>query len=147
MRPRLRAVLTAALFFAGMNAAVAASPVGQWNVTFYLEPNLTKGVTQGVCYKADGTWFSTTFAGWHGGWFQKGDRFRWYGITSVPALGTAQFGQMSSGKHATGEAAHFDPGTGATVTNSNWVASKAGSICGPPASGTAARSGRDPAKP
>ena len=70
MRTRLRAVLTAALFFAGADAAVAASPVGQWNVTFYIEPNLAKGATQGVCYEPDGTWFSTTFAGWHGGWFQ-----------------------------------------------------------------------------
>src|SRR5689334_22921583 len=84
MRTRLRAVLTAASFFAGADAAMAASPVGQWNVTFYQEPNLTKGATQGVCYQADGTWFSTTFATWHGVWFQKGDRLRWYGTTSVP---------------------------------------------------------------
>ena len=82
MRTCYKAALTAAAFFVGMNAAMAASPVGQWNVTFYREPSLAKGATQGICYKSDGTWYSSTFSNWHGDWFQKGDRFRWYGETS-----------------------------------------------------------------
>ena len=94
LRTCYKAALTAAAFFVGMNAAMAASPVGQWNAKFYIEPNLAKGATQGVCYEPDGTWFSTTFAGWHGGWFQDGDRFRWYGTTGT--VGTAEFGQVSS---------------------------------------------------
>jgi hypothetical protein len=41
--------------------AMAASPVGQWNITFYLEPGLGTGATQGICYLANGTWFSIHF--------------------------------------------------------------------------------------
>jgi hypothetical protein len=144
MRTCYKAVLAATACFVGMNAAMAASPVGQWNVTFHVEPSLTKGATQGVCYKSDGTWYSSTFSNWHGDWFQKGDRFRWYG--EAGSLGTAEFGQASFANFAAGEVAHFDAGTGGTVSVGNWVATKVGATCRPPAA-AAARTGRDPAKP
>jgi hypothetical protein len=146
LRTCYKAALTAAAFFVGMNAAMAASPVGQWNVTFYEEPSLAKGATQGICYKSDGTWYSSTFSNWHGDWFQKGDRFRWYGETS--SLGTAEYGQFAFAKLVTGEHAHFDRGTGGSESAGNWVASKVGAKCQPPASAAAAaRGGPDPAKP
>src|SRR4051794_41946857 len=112
MRTCYKAVLAATACFVGMNAAMAASPVGQWNVTFHVEPSLTKGATQGVCYKSDGTWYSSTFSNWHGDWFQKGDRFRWYG--EAGSLGTAEFGQASFANFAAGAGAHLDARTRGT---------------------------------
>src|SRR5690348_7231568 len=114
MRTRYRVALAAAAFFVGTNAATAASPVGQWNVTFYVEPNLAKAATQGVCYRSDGSWFSTTLGGWHGAWFQDGERFRWFGTAG--SLGTAEFGQISFANLAAGEVAHFDAATGGTIS-------------------------------
>ena len=40
MRNLHKVALTVATFFVGMNAAMAASPVGQWNVTFFFKPGL-----------------------------------------------------------------------------------------------------------
>ena len=94
MRTRLRAVLTAALFFAGADAAMAASPVGHWSVRFFSEPGLTPGATQDICVLPDGTWVSDTFSGWQGTWFQEGDSLRWNGTTG--AILTSAFGAFDS---------------------------------------------------
>lgn len=130
--------LVPSLLLMGMGNAFAASPVGQWNVTFYLEPGLTAGATQGICFRANGTWFSTTFSNWNGDFFQKGDRFRWYGDTG--ALGTAEFGQFVNNTQIAGEFAHFFvPGTPpVTSSRGNWRATKVGNTCGAPASSEAA---------
>jgi hypothetical protein len=105
-----KTVLASSVFlgmaFGTAASAMAASPVGQWNITFFLEPGLVPGSTQGICYKADGTWFSTTFSNWNGDWFQNGDRLRWYGKTGAP-LGTAEFGQFIKNVLFGGEFAHF----------------------------------------
>jgi hypothetical protein len=118
--------------------AMAASPVGQWNITFYLEPGLGTGATQGICYLANGTWFSTTFSNWKGDWFEKGDRFRWYGRTG-PVLATAEFGQFISNTTFGGEFAHFvvtrlPP---ITSTRGNYSAVKVSNICNRPAAASA----------
>lgn len=122
------------LLIIGTGTASAASPVGQWNVTFYLEPGLTTGATQGICYLANGTWYSTTFPDWDGDWFQKGDRFRWYGHTGAP-LPTAEFGQFVSNNLKTGEFAHFVIANAPPITSTrgNWRAVKVKTTCDPPA--------------
>ncbi len=50
------------------------TPVGHWEATFYNDdtPNLTNLATHGICFRANGTWYSTTYANWSGYWFQKG---------------------------------------------------------------------------
>lgn len=125
--------LTLSLGIVGAHSALAASPVGEWKVTFYLEPGLSTGATQGICFKADGTWYSTTFAGWDGDWLWKGDRLRWYGDTG--SLGTAEFGQFSSKRKFAGEFAHFTvPGAPpVTSTRGNYEGRKVSRRCSPPA--------------
>lgn len=138
-------LLVSLLLLTGVSTAFAASPVGQWSVVFYLEPGLTTGAVQGICFRSNGTWFSTTFSNWNGDWFQKGDRFRWYGDTGT--LGTAEFGQFVNNTQIAGEYAHFRvPGTPpVTSTRGNWRASRTGSICGAPASAEGAAPTSDPA--
>ncbi len=144
MLKKLLMVLVPSLLLMGMGNALAASPVGQWNVTFYLEPGLTTAATQGICFTSSGTWFSTTFSSWNGDYFQKGDRFRWYGHTSG-GLGTAEFGQFVHNAQIAGEFAHFFPGTPpVTSSRGNWRASKVGNTCNPPASPGAAPAAPDP---
>ena len=52
-------------------AAYAISPVGQWNTTFYHEPDYSIGATQGICFQSDGTWYGTSYS-WSGTWYRKG---------------------------------------------------------------------------
>jgi hypothetical protein len=128
--------------------AMAASPVGQWNITFYGEPGLVTGATQGICYKADGTWFSTTFPNWNGDWFEKGDRLRWYGKTGAP-LATAEFGQFISNTSFGGEFAHFRVSGSPPVTSSrgNYRGAFVSTTCGRPAAASAVIiPGADPSK-
>jgi hypothetical protein len=126
----------------------AASVIGQYNVTFYLEPNLAKGATQGICFKSDGTWFSTTFSNWQGDWFLKGDRLRWYGRTST--LGTADFGQFIWSTGFAGEFAHFSdsPTSVPPLTSSrgNYYGAKVSATCGAAAAGGLTGPGADPSK-
>jgi hypothetical protein len=135
------------LLIIGAGTASAASPVGQWSVTFYLEPGLTTGATQGICFLSNNTWYSSTVHGWVGDWFQKGDRFRWYGHTSAP-LPTAEFGQFVANTIITGEFAHFFTGTPpVTSSRGNWRATKVSTICAPPAAlPSVVSGGGDPAK-
>ncbi len=118
--------------------AMAASPVGQWTVTFYSDPNLAPTGTQGICYLANGTWFSTTFSNWKGDWFEKGDRFRWYGRTAS-ALATAFFGQFISNTSFSGEFATFRSSGQPPLTSNrgNYAAVKVSNICNRPAAASA----------
>jgi hypothetical protein len=51
------------------------NPVGLWRVTAFNDAAAAMPFTgaQNVCFLANGTWFSPTFAGWGGFWFQKGN--------------------------------------------------------------------------
>jgi hypothetical protein len=122
--------------------------VGQWNVTFFTEPFLTKGATQGICFTAAGTWFSTTFSNWQGDWFLKGDRLRWYGRTS--GLATAEFGQFSFNTGFGGEFAHFvaTPTSIPPLTSSrgNFAGGKVSATCSAAAPSGITGPGADPSK-
>ncbi|MGH6847714.1 MAG: hypothetical protein ACREC0_09805 [Methylocella sp.] len=137
-----KTVLASSVFlgmaFGAAANAMAASPVGQWTVTFYSEPALAQTATQGICYLANGTWFSTTFSNWNGDWFQKGDRFRWYGKTSS-ALATAFFGGFISNTSFSGECATFRSSGSPPVTSNrgNYAAVFVSRICGKPAAASA----------
>ena len=135
MKFAYRAVLTIAILLAGTNAAFAASPVGQWTITFHSEPDLTVTATQGVCFKSNRTWYSTT-AAWRGGWFKKGDRFRWYGV--APSTATGTFGQFVANRLITGEFSEFERENGATINVGNWSMRYNGSACGSPVTRRAA---------
>jgi hypothetical protein len=43
-------------------------------VSFYVDSDaeMTGPADQNICFRPDGTWYSTTFDGWSGRWFQKG---------------------------------------------------------------------------
>lgn len=76
----LAVALAAALLMAGAHSASAQAPnnpVGLWSLSAYNDntPNLAFMATQRICFLANGTWFSPTFAGWAGRWFQKGNNF------------------------------------------------------------------------
>jgi hypothetical protein len=51
------------------------NPVGQWSISFFVDNNasMPQSATQTLCFLANGTWYSPSFAGWHGRWFQKGN--------------------------------------------------------------------------
>jgi len=107
-------------------------PIGstaQWSVQFFLEPNHAVGSTQCIVFRKtggvvgepnSGTWFSPSFAGWHGQWTQEGDHVRWYGSTST-RLATAEFGALISAFLCTGEFAHFVTPSGVTSTAGSWL--------------------------
>jgi hypothetical protein len=69
MKRILKHTTIASILVLTMSNAMAVSSTivsGQWTIQFYLEPNLSVGARQGICFKADGTWYSTTFDGWEG---------------------------------------------------------------------------------
>lgn len=113
--------------------AQAASPsvVGNWNVTFFLEPARSTGATQCVVFKlvpgtvggvpTSGTWTSTTFPGWSGQWVQLGDHVRWFGVTS--ALATTESGNMENANIFGGVSFnHFLKTNALTSTAGSWNA-------------------------
>lgn len=111
--------------------AGAASPVGQWRVTFYSEPDLAPGSAQTLCFKADGTWYATTVDGWDGEWFQKGDRLRWYGHSDTE-IATAFFGQFITNFSSSGEFASFDTTHPVATSNrGNWTLRRLRRRCDP----------------
>jgi hypothetical protein len=65
----------------GLSLAHAASaqapnnPVGLWSVAFFVDDNagMPQSATQTLCFLTNGTWYSPSFPGWHGRWFQKGN--------------------------------------------------------------------------
>jgi hypothetical protein len=81
MRPSTifcRSLVAAALLLglAGSAGAQAPNnPVGLWRVQAYNDntPAMATMGAQNICFLANGTWFSTTFPGWAGRWFQKGN--------------------------------------------------------------------------
>lgn len=58
--------------------AFAAWPAGQYTVAFYGDKTSGSG-TQGICIVSDGTWYGTTFSGWSGKWFLKGNELHMHG--------------------------------------------------------------------
>jgi hypothetical protein len=140
-----RVIMAVAVFLIiAAGTAFAATPVGQWNFTSYNDPNLKAGPLQGLCFVADGTFYSTTFSGWNGQWIQIGDRIRFYGTTGV--LSTAEFGQFISNTRFSGEFAHFSPTTPvATSSSGNFIVTRTSLTCDAPASPVYSAAIGDPA--
>ena len=116
-----------------MPLAQAASPsvVGNWNVTFFLEPTRGVGATQCIVFKlvpgtvagvpTSGTWTSPTFPGWNGQWVQLGDKVRFFGVTS--ALATTEVGDVESRTNfGGGSFNHFLKTTSVTSSAGSFVA-------------------------
>ena len=60
-----RVIVAVAVFLVlAAGTALAATPVGQWNFRGFDGPDHVQGPRQGICFAADGTWYSTTFVGW-----------------------------------------------------------------------------------
>ena len=139
-----RVLVAVAIFLIlASGTALAATPVGQWNYKAFNEPDLEKGPLHGICFVADGTWYSTTFTGWSGQWYQNGDRIRFYGTTGV--VSTAEFGQFISTTKFSGEFVHFFPTAPvATSTIGNFFATRTSLTCNPPASPANSPSAGDP---
>src|SRR4051812_47214961 len=132
MTPPRSAAAALTVLLATPGAARAAAPVGQWTVTFFSELGLVATATQGVCFKADQSWYSTTVP-WQGGWFKGGDRLRWYGTSAATGTGTGTFGQLVTGRLATGEFAELYLAGGGTFNVGNWSLAYKGPTCGVPA--------------
>jgi hypothetical protein len=129
MKIHHKLALTLATLLVGTNAALAASPVGLWEVRFSFDPGLIPGATQKICFQPDGTWFSTTVSGWQGTWFQKGDRLRWNG--TADNFLTSAFGAFdSSFSIGGGEYSAMFKGTAATSSVGDWHALLDSSTCG-----------------
>lgn len=95
-------LIMSALAMTSANYAFAASPIGLWRVTAFLEPGLTAGGSRDLCFRANGKFFEFVpnpnefFSGF---WFKKGDRIRFAGTQILTVnLGfqgrTANFGQF-----------------------------------------------------
>jgi hypothetical protein len=54
--------------------AQANTAVGRWRLSFFNDntPGLAPMAIQDICILANGTWYSPSFMGWRGRWFQKG---------------------------------------------------------------------------
>jgi hypothetical protein len=78
-----KSALTLTALLAGTSAALAESPLGQWNITFFNEPSLSPSGSNDVCFKADHTWYSPSSPSYKGSWFGEGDELRWYGTGST----------------------------------------------------------------
>ena len=113
-------------------SSFAASPsvVGNWRVTFYLEPLRSVGSTQCIVFRlvpgtvngvpTSGTWNSPTFPGWFGQWIQLGDHVRWFGVTS--GLATTEAGNMINRNIFGGVSFnHYIKSNGATSSSGNWL--------------------------
>ena len=124
-----RVTMTVAIFLIlAAGTALAASPAGQWNYKGYIWPDLKPGPEQGICFVADGTWYSTTFKGWGGQWIQDGDMLRFYGSTGI--VSTAEFSQFISNARIAGEFAHFYPTPPVTTSSiGNFFMNKTSSTC------------------
>jgi len=133
MKIHHKLALTLATLLVGTNAALAASPVGLWEVRFSFDPGLIPGATQKICFQPDGTWF------------QKGDRLRWNGTTGASL--TSAFGAFDSNEWVGGgEYSSMFADTAFTSRVGDWHAAFVGSNCGTKlATRHAARAG-DPTK-
>jgi hypothetical protein len=65
------------LALAGSASAQVApnNPVGLWVVNWSFDDSAPMAPvgTQTICFLANGTWYSTSYSGWNGLWFQKGN--------------------------------------------------------------------------
>lgn len=112
--------------------AVSPSVVGNWKVTFYLEPLRSIGATQCIVMTlvpgtvagspTSGTWRSPTFPGWSGQWIQQGDLVRWFGITG--GLATSEVGSVLNRNILGGTSFnHFSTSSGAATSSAGtWSA-------------------------
>ena len=109
----------------------AASPVGYWEITSYVEPNLTLGVSNKVCFFSNGTWTSYSFPGANGTWFQKGDRIRTTAYSPQNQWMHAIFGQFANNSEFTGEYIGFalNGNTVFTTEKGNIIAKRLGRAC------------------
>ncbi len=57
------------------HAQAPNNPVGKWTLNWSVDksPGMAPVGSQQICFLANGTWYSPTFSGWHGLWFQKGN--------------------------------------------------------------------------
>jgi hypothetical protein len=74
---RILILATAALLAAGQAFAQVNNPVGLWTIQSWTDnaAGMPAAGVQDICFlggPTNGTWFSTTFPGWTGLWFQKG---------------------------------------------------------------------------
>lgn len=152
-----RSVFAVAIFLAATPSVVAnAWPVltlaGSYNVTFFLEPELRVGATQCVVFTKtgsvlgeplSGTWVSPTFPGWQGHWVERGDAFKWFGISNG-VIATAEFGNFVSRGSNTGEFAHFFTSSKDSASSGGYFSMSRVASC--PTSSTAAPFSADPAE-
>jgi hypothetical protein len=130
MRLACRAALPLVLFLAGTGAALAESPVGFWTDRVFLEPALSLGATQKVCFKADHTWYSTTASSFRGGWFNEGDSLRWYGPGGFTAIANAD--RFITKRLITGTFDEFRLSSGKTFNSGTSVLTFTSATCPPP---------------
>lgn len=113
---------------------ISPSVVGNWRVTFYLEPLRAVGASQCIVFTlvpgtvagspTSGTWTSPTFPGWSGQWIQQGDHVRWFGVTG--GLVTTESGNMVNRNIFTGVSFnHFTASTATTSSAGSWVGVRA----------------------
>jgi hypothetical protein len=141
MKGLFKTTLMLILLLLGMNSAnhaLAASPVGLWRVTSFLEPNLTVAGSRDLCFRADETFHESRpnpnefFSGF---WFKKGDRIRFVGTRILTVdLGfqgrTANFGQFTNNFTFGGE--FYDliiDGDSTSTASGNFVARRLRSSC------------------
>ncbi|SMF96480.1 hypothetical protein SAMN02949497_3880 [Methylomagnum ishizawai] len=117
------------------SAAFAATPVGLWEIRSYRESGLNFGTVNQVCYLTNGTWYSLSFPGANGEWFQKGDRIRSTAFSPQNGWNHALFGQFASNTLFTGEYIGFlnNPATQHpdTTEKGNFTAAFISRICPP----------------
>lgn len=71
---RLAIAALALLALPAIATAKPPFPQGQWEMRFFMEkPTAGATGTQGICFNADGTWYSPTFPAWDGFWYMKGN--------------------------------------------------------------------------
>jgi hypothetical protein len=145
-------ILAASAINAPLVHAASPSIVGNWNVTFFLEPSRTTGATQCIVFKSvagtvagesnSGTWTSPTFPGWTGQWVKQGDHVRWFGVTST--LATEESGNVENNKIFGGVSFnHFAKSDATTSSAGSWNAVRVSSC----SSTVSASFDADPADP
>lgn len=144
-------VLATSVLSAPLAQASSPSIVGNWNVTFFLEPGRTTGATQCIIFKlvpgtvagesTSGTWTSPTFPGWSGQWVKQGDHVRWFGVTDT--LATEESGNVENNKIFGGVSFnHFSKTNAATSSAGSWNAVRVNACI--PYNGGLDEEGKDP---
>lgn len=141
----LRLTLLAKTFALGLacstSSANAATPVGYWNLQAFSEPALNFVVANNVCFLSNGSWYSISFPGANGHWFQKGDRIRMTAYSIQQGVAGIQnhalFGQFATNTLMAGEYVHFSnkngkPEPDSYDPNGNFTGTFISRICPPP---------------